>query len=599
MKHLFTIALLLFGIQIQAQRTCGTQDYLRLRMDEDPALNQRLQKQNLDLRSFSLQKSADGQRAVYRIPVVVHVVYRTATENISDAQIQSQMEVLNNDYRKLNSDATLVPSLYAGLATDCEIEFCLASRTPSGAPTTGITRTLTTVNTFPIGDQVKRASTGGEDAWDTSKYLNIWVCNLTGSILGFATLPGTVNPALDGVVIGYKYFGTNGTAQAPYNKGRTATHEVGHWFNLLHIWGDDEGVAEGCSGTDEVDDTPNQDDANYGCPTFPAISCSNQGDMSMNYMDYTDDRCMYMFTHGQRDRMQATINVLRPGLLTSLGCFAPSPDDCDTLNNITGGDGLVYYYAQEIAPQETGYLTGTNSRNDKAFAELHTTAAPRLITGARIDFAQATATTANSSATVYVWDDNGTGGKPGTALASASINLNDVVTNIANFTYTDVSFANPPLLTGNYYIGFAMGTISGDTLAVYSNQFDEINTNTAWLRDASNTWYAFDDPMTYGDALSLAMRPIQCIAVNIESLPTAETAIRVFPNPADAYVQLQGMPAGALWNLVAMDGRVVAQGQAQGLGQERIALDQCAEGLYLVSVQYENQRNSLRVLIAR
>lgn len=170
---------------------------------------------------------------------------------------------------------------------------------------------------------MKFTAQGGLDAWPRDQYLNLWVCDLSGGLLGYAQFPGGA-AATDGVVCDYQYFGTIGSS-APFNKGRTATHEVGHWLNLYHIWGDD-GTA--CTGSDLVADTPNQADENYGCPVFPAVSCSNgpNGDMFMNYMDYTDDACMNMFTAGQKAREQALFATggARVALLSSLGCQAPT-----------------------------------------------------------------------------------------------------------------------------------------------------------------------------------------------------------------------------------------------------------------------------------
>lgn len=285
-------------------------------------------------RTFAANGGATD-RTVVTIPVVVHVVWRTTVQNISDAQIQSQLTVLNDDFRKLNADASLVPAAFQSLAADCEVNFCLAQQDPSGAATTGIERRQTTVTSFGTNDNMKFYSSGGLDAWDASKYLNLWVCNLSGGVLGYAQFPG--GPAnTDGVVCTYTAFGTTGTATAPFNKGRTATHEVGHWLNLYHIWGDD-GTA--CTGSDNCADTPNQADENYGCPTFPQVSCSNgpNGDMFMNYMDYTDDACMYMFTTGQKNRAQAVLATggSRASLASSPGCQAPGGGSCATPGSLT------------------------------------------------------------------------------------------------------------------------------------------------------------------------------------------------------------------------------------------------------------------------
>ncbi|MFN8144274.1 MAG: M43 family zinc metalloprotease [Bacteroidia bacterium] len=267
------------------------------------------------------------------IPVVVHVVYNDGVENISDAQIASQIDALNADYRKNNSDTLIIPSAFYGLAADFKIEFCLASRTPGGQPTNGITRTQTSVLEFSGDDAVKSSATGGKDPWNTSKYLNLWVCNLGGGLLGYAQFPADLanSPQTDGVVIGYKYFGTMGTVVSPYNLGRTATHEIGHWLNLRHIWGD------AFCGDDFVNDTPTQEHSNYQCPTYPHVTCSNgsNGDMFMDYMDYVNDNCMAMFTEGQKLRVQATINGGRNALTSSLGCQAVGIDELGWMKDLS------------------------------------------------------------------------------------------------------------------------------------------------------------------------------------------------------------------------------------------------------------------------
>jgi hypothetical protein len=194
--------------------------------------------------------------------------------------------------------------VWSALAVDTMIRFALAKTDPNGKPTTGITRTRTTATSFTQDDSVKSTARGGQDAWPSDKYLNIWVCSLGNGLLGYAQFPG--GPATtDGVVILNKAFGTVGTAAPPFNLGRSATHEIGHWLNLRHIWGD----TEDCSGSDFVDDTPNAQQPNFGKPTFPHLSCNNapNGDMFMNYMDYVDDDSMVMFTTGQVARMQATL----------------------------------------------------------------------------------------------------------------------------------------------------------------------------------------------------------------------------------------------------------------------------------------------------
>ncbi len=279
---------------------------------------QRIEEHTQEWAPVVAQQRAANQNAVVTIPVVFHVVYRTAEENISDAQIQTQLDVLNADFRRLNADADNVWSQ----AADTEIEFCLASFDPDGNPTTGILRVPTTVNGFGTGDAVKFSSQGGSDAWPYTDYLNFWVCNIGGGILGYAQFPGG-SAATDGVVNGYQYTGTIGTATAPFDLGRTATHEVGHWLNLRHIWGDGN-----CNVDDFVSDTPTSDAPNYGC-ALGHVSC-NTTDMVQNYMDYSDDACMNLFTQGQTDRMLALFQPggFRESLLTSNGCAPPCTESC-------------------------------------------------------------------------------------------------------------------------------------------------------------------------------------------------------------------------------------------------------------------------------
>jgi len=248
---------------------------------------------------------------IITIPVVVHVIYRTSTQNISEAQIQSQMQVLNDDFRRLNADANGTWSQ----AADTQIEFCLATVDPNGNPTTGITRKYYNRSEWGTNDAMKYSSNGGVDAWSTADYLNMWICNIGGGILGYAQFPGSGSAATDGVVMSPQYFGTIGSAQAPFDGGRTTTHEVGHWLNLRHIWGDGN-----CNADDFVNDTPTSDAANYGCASSH-VSC-NSTDMVQNYMDYSDDACMNLFTQGQTDRMRALFEAggFRASLLNSAGC---------------------------------------------------------------------------------------------------------------------------------------------------------------------------------------------------------------------------------------------------------------------------------------
>ncbi|GAA4898510.1 pregnancy-associated plasma protein-A [Stackebrandtia albiflava] len=265
------------------------------------------------LRRRRIEEDAERRRRIERarrreavtIPVVVHVVWNADEENVSDAQILSQLQVLNDDFNRANADVDTVPEPFRPLVAEARVRFRLAETDPQGAATTGVVRVRTDHTGFGPDDAVKSTATGGADAWPADRYLNVWVCRLTDGLLGYAQFPG--GPAeTDGVVVSYRAFGTTGTATAPFDGGRTTVHEVGHWLNLRHIWGDD---GEGCAGSDFVTDTPNQAGPSSGVPRFPKVSCDNapHGDLFVNFMDYSDDACTVMFTHGQAGRMDACL----------------------------------------------------------------------------------------------------------------------------------------------------------------------------------------------------------------------------------------------------------------------------------------------------
>lgn len=329
-KIVLLLCLFLVSTIFAQERNCSAMENLNYRMQKDPNLKQRMQ----NIETYTQQRMQQYQAnridgSVITIPVVVHVIYNNANENISDAQIQSQLDVLNEDFRRTNSDANNTWSQ----AADTEIEFCLATVDPNGNATTGITRKSSNKSSWGTNDAMKKSSQGGVDPWDTSQYLNMWVCNIGSGLLGYAQFPGG-SAATDGVVMGPNYFGSSDKGSgfylsAPFDKGRTTTHEVGHYLNLRHIWGD------GPCGTDDfVSDTPESDAANYGCATGHT-SCGSV-DMVQNYMDYSDDSCMNLFTLGQKNRMRS---VLEPGgfrynLALSDKCgSAPSPTCTDGIQN--------------------------------------------------------------------------------------------------------------------------------------------------------------------------------------------------------------------------------------------------------------------------
>ncbi|MEO8795749.1 MAG: zinc metalloprotease [Daejeonella sp.] len=276
-------------------RNCGSMEVLAANIKENPQLLLQMNAIEEQTSRFLSGKKdlktgikATPFTGTVEIPVYVHVIYNKAIENISTAQIQSQIDVLNKDFSATNADVNQTPGVFSSTVSNMNIHYTLA----------GVDRTASKKTSWGTRDAMKSSKRGGVDAIDPAHNLNIWVCNIGGGILGYAQFPGG-NASTDGVVIGPNYFGNAGYVSAPYDKGRTATHEIGHWLNLRHIWGDG-----GCGVDDYVADTPGSDSPNYGCPAFPTVKCS-QTNMTMNYMDYTDDPCMYMFTNGQKDRTRA------------------------------------------------------------------------------------------------------------------------------------------------------------------------------------------------------------------------------------------------------------------------------------------------------
>lgn len=283
-------------------RKCGVMIAQNRLIELDPGIRLR----QLALEEATRARRATGvvvARGLIKIPVIVHVVYQTDALNISDEQIQSQIDILNQDFRARNPDIDNIPLVWRQLATDVQIEFGLDN----------VTRTKTNQGPFSTDDTVKFSSLGGRDVITPDTHLNIWVCDISDGILGYAQFPGGPLET-DGVVVLHSAFGTSGTATAPFNRGRTTTHEIGHYLNLRHTFGDSP--VPNCNDDDFTADTPVQLSPNFGKPSFPSISCNNgpSGDMFMNFMDYVDDDTMFMFTTQQVLRMRTALSQQRANL---------------------------------------------------------------------------------------------------------------------------------------------------------------------------------------------------------------------------------------------------------------------------------------------
>lgn len=323
MKQVLLLIGLCMGVIIaNAQLRCATDSYISDEIQSGTHISP--QKQEASRISNKQSDAGTLNPAEFIIPVVVHVLYNHPDQNISKAQVESQIDVLNKDFGKKNADIVNVPAVFAGLATDTKIRFSLAELDPEGKPTDGIVRKYTDVKVWKQDDQMKFTSSQGSDAWNAQDYLNIWVCNLDKSLLGYSSFPSGA-PQKDGVVIRTDVFGTVNNKHPIYNKGRTTTHEVGHWLGLKHLWGDAD------CGDDLVDDTPPQQTYNTGCSGFPRMgagACSKlapNGEMYMNFMDFSDDACLIMFTQGQAARMRSLFEQggARAGITQSKGLRAP------------------------------------------------------------------------------------------------------------------------------------------------------------------------------------------------------------------------------------------------------------------------------------
>jgi hypothetical protein len=338
-------------------------EYLK---QQNPNLENEMKLYNAQLDQWIANNSTVERRggdAVITIPIVFHILYKNATENLTDADIQSQLVAMNADFMGLNADTSKTPAAFKKVFGAPKIQFCLAQRTPDGKATNGIVRKSTTKTSFGTDNAAKFSSKGGDDAWDTKRYYNIWICDLGATLLGYGEFPTATATNTFGYVGHYKYTGTINSTK-PYHLGRTTTHEIGHCFNLRHIWGD-----ANC-GDDLVSDTPTQQKDNGGCPTFPHVTCNNgpNGDMFMNYMDYSNDDCMNMFTKGQTTRMLAVVNSAPYNALkTSDGCQPLTPASVaivsnDADNTICAGTSVTFTATPTGATSPT-YQWKVNGQN--------------------------------------------------------------------------------------------------------------------------------------------------------------------------------------------------------------------------------------------
>ena len=609
MKNIIAFLLFTFTcLGLFSQDKCGTVYYTSQLLDKYPEYKKARSAVNIQTENWLKQNMDHNPKSVITIPVVVHVVYNTSSENISDAQIFSQMDVLNADFRRTNSDVSNTPVVWQNIAADCEIDFCLATVDPNGASTTGITRTSTSQTSFSISsDNVKSSSGGGVDPWPQDDYLNIWVCDLGGGLLGYATPPSNWTNPDDGVVIGYRYFGTTGVVQAPYNKGRTATHEVGHWLNLDHIWGDNN------CGNDQCNDTPVQQSSNYGCPSFPSTSnCTgngSNGDMYMNYMDYTNDACMNLFTNDQKSRMISAINQYRPELLNHNLCSGstnPVSWDCIGGGCVDPGTGNVSYNSYN-ACYAVCECSGSIYQLSEGFQS------SSLPNGWSVDNSDGSETWVlnsnygyNSSSSIFIENSIYSANGQYDDLNSPTFNFSTANTVTLDFDYAYSLWTNPNsaqnwsdtlIVLASYDCGLSWQNVwerAGASLVTTSPIYNEFE----WYPGSNNDWKSATINLNNyagSDGVIIKFRNVNQYEnnlfldnINISSDATTSleeqkyNSIPVFPNPANKFITVDYQGLKEIYTVL---GKKILATQ-----DNNINLDHLESGIYIVRINNINLR---------
>jgi len=509
MKKVFIILLSCLSFNGWSQRNqvapekCATAFSYEQRVKNNPDLIQQRKSAEGDAKSWLKDNPGfrkNQRNGVLTIPVVFHVVYNSGdsvNQNIPDSLILSQLDVLNTDYRRRNADTINTRAVFDSIAADMGIEFCLATIDPNGNPTTGITRTPTTAQFFqsPTNNGVKFDSTGGKNVWPADHYLNIWICDMSiftiPFVLGYAQFPGD-DPATDGVVLQFQFVGRTNNATYPTNNlGRTATHEVGHWLGLHHIWGD---TANLCSAyNDYIFDTPDATSQSQQNCQLTANTCNDAGNpfwngynppnMVENYMDYSSEQCMNSFTLGQSDRIWSFLETDRSGLFTSNGCgiqalnaFADindpvCPDSCSAtaeINPVAGTPPYTFLWNDALAQTDsiaTGLCAGdyicmvTDADNDTVYVNVNIASPLNIVTNYVV-----TPATCSTCLNGMIDINTQFGNSPFTFTLDGGFPQGDSL-----FVYL-----NP----GTYYIETTdlCGTVTGDSVTVTMfNSVNEIN----------------------------------------------------------------------------------------------------------------------------
>jgi hypothetical protein len=568
----------------------------------------------------------------YTIPVIVHVIHSNENvgtgSNISQAQINSQITVLNNDFASNGLNNALCPAAFISAKSNTGISWCMVLTDQNGntlaepgidrVPYTsisGLAAPGTGYTSSTVDNTIKPAT-----IWDPTKYCNMWVCKLGGGLLGYATFPtgtgltgifGTGTSTSDGVVMGYNYFGNTGNVSAPYNKGRTATHELGHWLGLRHINGDSN------CGNDYCNDTPVQDALHGGCISsstpYHVDMCgpgtSPNGEMTMNYMDYTDDACMYMFTNDQATRMLTAManGTYRSNLSTQsiTLCNAQAAPTCDTISNYNASTNTATLL-NSGGTGAWGWISGTNNYSDLAKADVYSGYTPgSYVTGAILYFGRGVNGGNNASIQVKVWDDDGTGGAPGTVLGSVSLPVSSIVT---NGTGNSVTFTTSIPVTGPFYLGidgFTYGS-NQDSIALIHNANGETNPGTAWEQQSSGDWFNYSNASSWSTNMAHCVYPILCsqpIGTNFELLNNTADVV-LYPNPANAVLYVNATfkkECNVTIRLTNALGQIVSSRQISNTAGGTFTFDtgSLAAGIYFVSVSSPEKTITKKLIIEK
>lgn len=598
---LFSILLLGYSHSLLGQDLrCGTMERFEHECKENQDLLLNRKAINMKIKKWKKNNIANES---FVIPVVFHIIYKNENEYIPFEQIMSQLDVLNQDFNRTNPDANQTPSEFSDVAADCNISFCLAQRTENNDSTTGITYTETNVSSFSLYDnRIFQDSLGGKTIWISSDYLNIYVCDLTNA-LGFSSFPGG-DENRDAIVVDFSNFGTINVSP-PFNKGRTATHELGHWLDLYHIWG------PGNCGSDEVEDTPSQEIENYGCPSHPSPSCDNNGDMFQNYMDYTNDACMNLFTNGQKERMHATLNTERQGIGNTDFCALPF-EDIGINDNILPANNQSYCglnlelktslfnYSENAINSASIYYQIDN--NPAVEFEWNGNLSP--YSSQEINLGNQNFSTGEHTLKIYSSSPNGFRDiNPNNDTTSVTFNISEGISidfviqtdNYAEENYWAIlNSQNDTVVSENELISNGMNSFSYCqdidscyTLVIYDNYDDGI------CCDFGNGYVSVNGQNfngNFGSELQIDL----CNTIGINELKV-DNSFRVYPNPSSDKVNIEATKPIEEVRLVDIYGKNVFQKNCSS-NKELVSLQHLNSGAYFLQIITNEQIQFIKII---